>query len=251
MPMHAEPELEALLKRLVPRCDEQWIGATDDEIEELEVQTDVELPAFYRWFLERMGRSMGPVGTSRRDLSVETVLLAYRHGAVPTGKSLLFIGREPDPVVPIHLYCDVSKPARADAMVRSFDPEGGFIKNDFETLREMIGWSVFLRFRMYRFVQRCVGTLRGERGNILAQLEPVLTALGFVKTLPSGTFLGIYERADAGITCSLTPDETAVPYMFFRFGADDEALIRSILGTINLEAGLEVEVEEWIPPLQR
>jgi len=58
-----EASLEALLVRLLPGLAQQWQGAPGSEIDRIEAIAGRQLPPFYRWFLARMGRSMGPRAT--------------------------------------------------------------------------------------------------------------------------------------------------------------------------------------------
>ena len=62
-PEDSEPEMEIFLLRLVPGLAEQWQGADEQDIDALTKIAGRPLPNFYRWFLSRMGKKYGAIGS--------------------------------------------------------------------------------------------------------------------------------------------------------------------------------------------
>jgi hypothetical protein len=92
------------------------------------------------------------------------------------------------------------------------------------------------------------GIIRDDGRNILAKLDSVLADLQFFKVIPTGPFCGIYDRPDVGLEISISPSAERHPFMLFELVGSDEAMLRSILGTISVEASVEVEINEWMRP---
>lgn len=121
-----------------------------------------------------------------------------------------------------------------------------------ETLRESLARTGFAKFRRQECSYKATGIMRYS-GSLLEILDPVLVALQFSKVMPAGSFWGIYDRADIGVEVSITPSEAqeaTQPFMLFETVANDEATIRSVLGTIDTETPVEVKVDKWVRPLQ-
>jgi hypothetical protein len=247
--MHLESELEVWLRRMVPGCEDHWIGASSAEIETIEFHAGRPLPHFYKWFLATMGRDMGPLGVPGRDMSVSTILSVYKQGFTPYDPNLFLIEVDSDEVMPSYIFYDFSRPARDDALVCSCAPEGGFRYDEFETLRERLAWGTFIRFRDRGCTAKVAGTFVDSSCSLLENLDPILKSLRFSKVIRSGVFCGIYDRNDAGLRCSVPPGREQKPYMFFDLVGNDQAILRTVLGTIVTETSLEVEIEKWDPPL--
>src|SRR5262245_7666820 len=132
-----EPELEALLLRVVPGLEQSWRGASAQDLSELERIAGRPLPECYRWFLARMGESMGPMRYPTVDFSARGVLQAYASGAIARDSRYLLIGFEREELTPLHYYYDLDRPGRGDALVvRKLTPRDE-THEQFETLREM------------------------------------------------------------------------------------------------------------------
>ncbi|WP_239014818.1 SMI1/KNR4 family protein [Archangium violaceum] len=69
--------MEEFLLRVVPNLGQQWRGATPDAIARIEQMAGRPLPPFYRWFLSRMGQSMGRLAYPSLDFSAQRVLERY------------------------------------------------------------------------------------------------------------------------------------------------------------------------------
>lgn len=238
-----ETEIETFLLRLVPDLHATWVGATPEEIEQIEAIAGRPLPPFYQWFLKKMGRSMGTLGKGNRDFSASTVLASYAEGAIPSDSRLHLIGHEPDQMMPMHLFYDLEKPTRGDALVVSQPVEGGFVQLDFETLREMLAWSAMLTFRLSSFPQHAQGKFIDEGSDVFAKLNPAMMRLGFTQPIQTGSFCGLFERSDANLACRITPRDHAERILFFRLGANDKTIIRQILDTISTDFSLTVEID--------
>src|SRR5690348_9860141 len=102
-----EPMLEALLLRIVPGLAREWSGASPDDVAELAERVEdrgYDLLPFYRWFLSRLGGSVGALHPVLRGFTATSVLAAYRSNSVDLGPTQLLIGRVPDPLFPYDVY---------------------------------------------------------------------------------------------------------------------------------------------------
>jgi hypothetical protein len=247
-PQELEPEVEAFLLRLVPQLSQQWRGATDDQIAEVENIAGRPLPRFYRWFLMRMGMSVGSLWFRSLDLSIDKILSSYREGLVDPDPRFLMIGFETDNVMPLHLFYDFDHPDRDDARVISMDLYAGPIYQQFDTLREMLTVGQFVGWRIRRLPQSCVGLFRREV-KTLSQLDGAMERLGFSKPNFTGPNCAIYERADMAMSIYIARDDPPSRYASFRVGGPNAGTIRRVLGIIASDLSLEVKVNEWSPPL--
>ena len=243
-----EPEMEELLLRLVPDLATQWQGATEDEIEQIERISVRPLPRFYRWFLMRMGRSMGPITYRSLNFSVSKVIECYAEVPVMSYPRFLIIGHESDEMLPSHLLYDLEHPARDDARVGKGHVRGRAIYEQFETFREMIAWGEFLTSRVNKLPQRCEGSLVNRGGDVLALLDPVMKSLGFKTPIPTGPCCALYETTHAAMVTSTTPGNDTEHHGFY-LGGSDAGRLRRILGEITTESSLELKIYEWEPPL--
>src|SRR5258705_13704761 len=107
--MNPEQGLEDLLLRIVPQLATRWAGAPQQEIEAIERRAGRPLPAFYRWFLAKMGASMGPASFGRIDFRAQTVL-SVTLPQEAEGQFVL-IGHQTDPMTYYHCY-DLDYPNR-------------------------------------------------------------------------------------------------------------------------------------------
>lgn len=232
-----EPEIEELLLRLNPDLAEQWQGATDEQIEQIERISGRPLPRFYRWFLMRMGHSMGPISYAPRDFSAATVIAHYAEGLVTPNPRFLMIAYEPDEMRGGDLYYDFHHSIRDDARVGRF-----------ETLREMIAWGEVSMHCVHTHTQRCVGTLSDSDGEALSRLHPVMRSLGFETPISTGPHCALYLRADAAMVTYSSVGERPTLHVF-EIGGSDARGLRRILGEVTKETPLELEIDEWDPPL--
>ncbi|MBC7988723.1 MAG: SMI1/KNR4 family protein [Luteimonas sp.] len=241
--------MEDLLLRTLPELEQEWEGATAPEIDAIERIAGRPLPRFYRWFLTRMGKSMGPMSWAHVDFSAQTVLESYAKGDVTPLPGFLMIGLHSNLAMRLHYYYNLDLPARDDARVTRMDPlEGPAGASDqFETLREMFGRSVLRIHRMDKLPQRCNGWFEVDGGDVCSTLDPIMSRLGFTRPIPTGLYCGLYERADAVLTCSDEPRDEPESQVFY-LGGEDEVALRRILGAIAM-ASVQVEIRDWTPPL--
>lgn len=244
-----EPELEAFLSRVVPGLAEQWQGCALDEISRIEALAGRPLPPFYRWFLARMGRDMGPLAYADLDFSARRVINSYAEGVVALDAQFLLIGYSADEVMPLHFFYDLELQVRDDARVTSRHADDDERYDQFETLREMLAHRALLSFVIDAMPQRCRVLLKGNDPDLFAQLDSVLEKLGFTRPIPTGACCGLYEGRDAAIACSKTPRDDPQSFMFVTLGGRDSGTLRRVLGTIATESSLAVEVREWAPAL--
>ncbi|MFL5353212.1 SMI1/KNR4 family protein [Archangium sp.] len=248
--LEIELEMEELLLRIVPELKEQWQGASPEMIARIERLADRPLPPFYRWFLSRMGKSMGALAYPTLDFSAQRVLACYAEKLVAPDPRFLLIGHESNEMMPLHVFYDFDVPAREDALVTERDAMGGELYDRFETLREMLAWGAILKFRVNKMPQKCEGILSSDDPDLLSRLEPLMSSLGFTKPISTGSCCGLYERYDVVMICKRSPREELVGIQAFRLGGRDAGVLRKILGRITTESSLEVEVDEWTPALR-
>lgn len=248
-PQELEPEIDAFLQRLVPGLSDQWRGASPEQIDRIETLMGRTLPRFYRWFLMRMGASMGPVQYRSLDFSADRILSPDAAGLVSGfGPRFFMIGYETDEVMPLHLFYDFDNQARDDARVSSIHSMGGPTHPQFDTFREMIAWGELCSWIKSR-PQTCAGSFDGHGDDVFAQLDSALMSFGFTKPIATGSNCGLYEYRDAAVSVSATPGDPPGRYHFFHFGASNTGLVRRLLGVIANETSLEVKIKEWMPSL--
>ena len=235
--------------RLAPDLEMTWEGASDEEIEHLERLAGQQLPRFYRWFLMRMGASVGSLQFRSLDFSARRILACYAAGSLAPDPKSLLIGFETDEIMPLHLFYDFEHPARDDARVVSMDFDGGPLYQEFDTFREMLAWGQFTTLRISKMPQTCSGLFDREGDQTLNRLDLVMKTLGFAKPISMGSNCAVYDRHDAGMSVSTTLGEPASKYFSFHFGASDAGTIRRLLGMITNEMSLPLEIEDWKPPL--
>jgi hypothetical protein len=242
--------LEQLLLRIVPGLGRAWQGAAAADIERLQHIAGRPLPALYRWFLERLGSSMGPMAYPTLDFSASGILATYASGRMQPHPRYLLIAYDDDDVTPAHYFYDLDRPARDDALVlRMLTPldESHEQLEQFETLREMLAWGELWTQRVEHAAQRLRGSLRAPGGDLHGRLAPALQRLGFDTPVETGVFCGLYERADAVLVCSSAPDAEPGVQSFSLGGADAGQLAR--ISSVVADAGVEVTPSAWLPPL--
>jgi hypothetical protein len=242
--------MEDLLLRIVPGLAEGWQGVTPDVIGQVERLAGRPLPSFYRWFLRRMGQSMGPLAYPTLDFSARRVLACHAERLIVSEPRFLLIGYESDEMMPLHLFYDLDTPARGDALVTERDARGGELYDQFETLREMLAWGALLKFRIGRMQQKCGGLISGDEEDLLSRLDPLMLSLGFTKPIVTGPYCGLYERPDAALVCMSTPREELDGSQAFTLGGSNAGVLRRIMGEMTTEGSLEIEVNEWTPALR-
>lgn len=252
-----EPEIDALLQRLAPNITHEWEGATKEEIDQIEkIVREVsgeDLPKFYRWFLMRMGKSMGPLSTPGMDYSASTVISCYTEKKNKGNNNneeddkLLLIGYCTDEALPLNMYYDFEYPARNDARVTKRASDGGDDFRQFETFREMLAWNTMLTFCVEKFPELNKGTLYDDSGdNIFLKFDPLMVSLGFTKlSIPTGPFCGLYEGSQAAmVTLDLIDFDVDESDGFaFTLGGIDRDSLRKILGTIAAETDFVLDVQ--------
>lgn len=240
-----EPGMDELFRKLIPNRM-NWQGATVDEIDRIEkIVRKVaghDMPKFYRWFLIRMGHSMGSFGYVDMDYSAPTVLSWYDEGFVDDGSKFFKIGDASEIELELHMYYDFSHPARDDALVTMRRAEGGEDYKEAETFREMLV-SHAARFHASDFPVSCRGTLV-DKNYILPQLDPVMETLGFKKLdVRAGLRCGLYEGSQALMSID-SPMEVGPEACGFALGGVDADTLRRVLGTIATETNFVLDVED-------
>ena len=243
-----EQSLEQLLLRIVPGLESRWQGSSDADIARLEAIAGQPLPDLYRWFLARMGQSMGPMAYPTIDFSAAGVLAAYGSGRIAQSPRYLLIGYEHDEVSPLHYFYDLETRARGDALVVRMLTPADETHEQFETLREMLAWGELYTNRVAAAPQQCRGSVRHAGGALQERLEPVLHRLGFTSPIETGPVCGLYERADATLLCTGTPRDIPSVQTFSLAGHDAPSLAQ-ILNALPEGDGLELDISAWSPPL--
>lgn len=248
-PLDLEPEMEKLIRRLVPDAA-RLVGAPEDDIKRLETLAERTLPSFYVWFLSRMGRSMGPVAYPRMDCSARRIISCYEDGECPADDRHLLIGFSSDEMRPLHLLYDFAFPARDDARVVKMEDFEGDDHPQFETFREMFAWGKFATLRVLSAPQRCRGVFIDDENDVLAKLNPLMESLGMQlpERIQTGAHCALYERPGAAMVTRATVG--AEPHVHsFTFGGSDVGVLRRILGEIETQSTLHLQLTEWNPPL--
>ncbi|MEE9356152.1 MAG: hypothetical protein V3U75_11235 [Methylococcaceae bacterium] len=249
-----EPEMDALIQRLEPDITSEWRGATEDEIDQIEkIVKNISgkgLPKFYRWFLMRMGHSMGQLSIPDMDYSASTVISYYKGGdeVEDEDAKFLLIGHSSEGRLRLNMYYDLGHLARDDARVTKRAGDGGDDFKQFETFREMIAWRTMLFHCVEKFAKTCEGTLYDDSGeNIFLKFGPLMTRLGFTKSpVPTGPFCGLYEGSEAAmVTLDLIDFDTDESDGFaFTLGGMDANCLRRILGEIATVEDFVLEVDD-------
>ena len=242
----SEPAVEELLVRIVPGLTESWQGASSAEIERLEAAAGRPLPAFYRWFLSRMGKSMGPMRYPTVDFSAQAILGAYSARHMAPDPRYFLIGFERDELTPLHYFYDLEGAQRGDALVVRMLTPRDECHEQFETFREMLAWGELWAARIEGAPQHCRGTLRAN-GDLRVQLDGIARQLGFAEPIETGSCCGLYERSDATLVWTGTPNDAPGPRAFGLGGHDAAALAR-ILAELERHQ-IEVRLSAWSPPL--
>lgn len=239
---HSEPEFEALLQRAYPGYEDQIQGCSAGEIAAIERHSPVPLPAFYRWFLERFGRDLGPLAVPHTDMRAAAVLEHYRReygGAKFSLAGGLPIGYSMDSLWPDLRY-DLRYPARNDARV-TMSTLGK------ETLREMLAWRAFSSGIIPTFPQTGHGVIYSSSYAVLIDLTDVMRRLGFAQPLPTGIRTRFFMSTDAVLM--FDGEFESNDAVAFHFGAATATQIREILGILCTEVSMEIWDVEWQPPL--
>ncbi len=239
-----EPEMDELFQRLVPDLMD-WHGATTDEIVTIEqIIRKISgngMLKFYRWFLLRMGHSMGNFSYPDMDYSAPTVISWYSNDFEDDASKLFKIGHTSEPELELHMYYDFNYPARDDARVTMRQAEGGEDYRQFETFREMLATKA-VSTHVARLPLFCIGTMLNDN-DILSQLDPVMESLGFKKpAIPTGSRCGLYEGRGASMvmTGSLDLETNSCGFML---GGSDSNVVRNVLGTITTETEFVLAVQ--------
>jgi hypothetical protein len=244
-----EPQMEHLLGRLVPDFASRIEGVSLKKIAAVERIAGRPLPRYYRWFLERMGKSMGPFGYRSLDFSLQRVLDCHANGTFERDPRFLMIGYEADTLYPAHIAYDLDHSARDDARV-SVRMGGRTQLQDcsFETLREMHAHQL-LGLKVTAQRQRANLALRDrETRDVAKHLTPVMGWLGFTSPIETGPHCLLFERKDAVlIGCANLDKEPA--HHSVHVGARNEVELRNVLKAITRQTGIEVEVDGWDPRL--
>jgi len=236
--------MDELFRRLIPDLMD-WQGATVDEIEKIEqivreISGD-DMPKFYRWFLMRMGHSMGRFSYSDMDYSAPTIISWYGNDFEDDGSKCFKIGHTSEPELELHMYYDFNYPARDDARVTMRQAEGGEDYRQFETFREMLATRAGA-IRARRFPVFCTGTMLNEN-NILTQLDPVMDSLGFKKSaIPTGPRCELYEGRQVIMVVSSSLD-LETDSCGFMLGGIDANIVRNVLGAIATETEFTLDVK--------
>lgn len=247
-PLPIVSALESFLAGLTPSGTAGWVGASEDQIDAIEHIAGRPLPAFYRWFLRRMGGSMGSLTNPRADFSAPAVLSAYERGLFLPHPRYLSIGVDPIDIATYHVVYDLDRPIRDDARVGRRDQRGGPFHFPFETFAEQIVWGRCLAHRVEAMPQQCTGVLVDPDKDVLKKLQPLLARLGVVAPVPTGAFCGVFDSPSLAMTTWSDPDEEPEVHSF-HVGAEGQSAARRTLGELSAVSGMMLEIQEWTPPM--
>ena len=233
-------EIEALLRRAYPGIEKTWRGASPEDIEELEDVSGGELPEFYRWFLERMGASMGSFAFPTLDFSARRVIAAYENDGIGWDARYRLVAWQENEQDGTHVFYDLARRVRDDALVVN-GHLSGIGHAQFETLAEKLAWHATVH-RVFTSVRRTHGLVVAEPTLDLATIRPAMQSLGFVEPLASGLACGVFEREDAFMAYWQAVERFPAESMTFELGTRDEARARQLLGEVGKRADVQVEI---------
>lgn len=240
-----EPEMDELFQKLVPDLMD-WQAATPHEVDRIErlirTITDNDVPKFYRWFLLRMGRSMGGFAYHEMDYSAPTLLSWYDQEFEDNGSRFFKIGHTSEPELQLHMYYDFDHPARNDACVTMRRDDGGEDYKQFETFREMLATKA-VQIYASRFPAFCSGAMVSD-DDILPRLDAMTDRLGLKRLkIPVGPRCGLYSGGQVTMvtTCSMDLDPDSCG---FALGGSDREVLRKVLGTIAMETSFFLDVQD-------
>lgn len=243
-----EPELEALLLRIVPELRRSWSAVAPHELEELEELVELagyDFPPCYRWFLSRLGGNVGALHPMLRGFTAASVLHAYQCGSVHLGPTQFLIGRKPDPLMPLDVYYDLACPRQGDALVLSRVAQGGPETKASQTFREYLAAGALNIFGVMKAPHRCFGAFVDSGAQAAAQLETVMRQLDFMSPIKTGPFCRLYERSDMTMVASSTVKPDNLGILVFRIGGASVSAIRRVLGEIATGSTLQVDADRW------
>lgn len=238
--------LEAFFRSLDPEWRTQCQGAEPEEILRLEGAAQLPLPGFYRWFLTRMGASMGSFYYRTKDFTVPTLIASYEEGEVERSDRFLLIARSFAPNLSLHAFYDFDWRTGEDARVVVAEEPEDCCSPQFESLKDMLCWGFFYSHRVQRCSCRCSGVFVSSEDDVNQRLMPALSRIGFTAPVELSSSCGVYEKHGVSlVTASSLSGSPAVHA--FNLGGGTQGVLRRILGEIALRSGLKVEVLEWDP----
>lgn len=253
------PQVEALLEFLHPGFSRLVEGNTDAEIEALQALVAPEpLPEFYRWFLKRMGRNLGPFVYPRHDFSASTLVALHQEGVLepdPDHEELLIgFDHTYTYVGPVHMVYNFTKRTAFDAQVDSGTVEGSIGSVLSETFVELFCYHKFHAHRIDCFPAylRCILETDWahyqpvpDGHSLLDELEPALLSMGFESMLSHGIRGGLYNRADIALVTSASQRRETAPLHVVTIGGESEAAIKLVLGEVLAQTGLTMSRPKW------
>lgn len=245
-----EPAMERWLEQLMPGFAAKVEGASATEIAEIEDLAGRPLPRFYRWFLWRMGRKMGPFAYRTVDFSVGRILSCYADGTFQRDPRHLVIGFEADELAQTHIAYDFDYVVRDDARSIMWDGADATQSDGFETFREMLAWGLMLELRVWRQPLRVRAVLRDdETENVAMRVAPVMRKLGFISPIETGPYTMVYERDGAALVGTEMLQAALPNHQTICLGATSEGEARNLLGILVAETGVSLSVRDWEPSL--
>ena len=204
-------------------------GADMTQISALEALAGDTLPAEYRDFLVRLGRSADWLRIEAADFTIDTMLACYAEGLGRPAPDHWLIGKGvTDP------YMDVYLAAQADGATRvvSFPspPRGNFAafaavhrRPVAGSLPQLLALEAFHTLRIGRLPQRVV---RRDRigGGALAELDAVFASVRLSPLWFSNDWVRVYDGADAAVVAYGFPDCA----WFATLHASDAAVLRAL-----------------------
>ena len=196
-----------------PRFPQQIEGASAAEIERLEAAVERPLPAVYRRFLERMGRSAGWLKLGDARFDVASLIKYYEFATLPDPLGYLIIGRaNGDPYYDVYLWQESAE----DLRVVSFPPPPphnfeAFLRKNLRriagSLPQMLGDTALAMFRNHELAyhRQVEGVAPGLAKPRLLQLDALLAPHGIAPLWYSNDWMRSYESREAVITAFESP----------------------------------------------
>lgn len=187
---------------------------------------------------------MGALSFASIDFTAGRVIETYSEEIEEPDPRYLLIGYQTDPVVPMHTWYNLDRPARHDSLVFDREIEGGLVQLSFETFHELLAWKAMFNFRLPTLPCQRKGKLRANDAGASARLSRTLCSHGFEQPISTGPYCALFDRPDAAMICRAPPQGSGADHLFFRLAAASDSSLRRILRAVEKEADLEVELGE-------
>ncbi|MFL5345327.1 MAG: SMI1/KNR4 family protein [Hyalangium sp.] len=233
-------ELMEYIRQYDPAFSSRVEGASQEEVARLEQLVGQPLPARYKQFLRTLGRSMGDLQAEDTDFRIERVLKFYENSKRRPPARYILIGAQVADTYDQYLLDRAAASGEEDCAVVQADPAEPFTSTDYihtlyPSLQDMLFVLAFSTKRMAMLPHRRdflpslvdsgKGRLRIVPSGLLDSLEGILGRLGFQKLPYTSALNPLFERGDAALYASRSPEGDGVT---IELGAEDQREFRRL-----------------------